>query len=135
MDAELRKLAMERAGNQCEYCRIRQDELPVKLHVDRIIAGQHGGSYVEDNIAIACNRCNWNKLSNLFSIDPMDGVAVPLFNPRQDVWDEHFEFEGPCIVGITAIGRATVQLLKMNADDRIRLRIEHGYPASFDKGL
>jgi hypothetical protein len=36
--------------------------------------------------------------------------------PRQDRWDEHFERNGVLIVGRSTVGRATVGLLKMNAD-------------------
>ena len=48
--------------------------------------------------------------------------GVWLFHPRQDRWDEHFERNGVLIVGRSAVGRATVGLLKMNAADRHRLR-------------
>ena len=49
-------------------------------------------------------------------------ALVRLFNPRLDKWEEHFERNGVLIVGRTAVGRATVGLLKMNAADRRRLR-------------
>ena len=49
-------------------------------------------------------------------------ALVRLFHPRQDQWDEHFERNGVVIVGRTAVGRATIGLLKMNATDRRRLR-------------
>jgi hypothetical protein len=49
-------------------------------------------------------------------------ALVRLFHPRQDRWDEHFERNGVLIVGRSAVGRATVGLLKMNAADRRRLR-------------
>jgi len=39
-------------------------------------------------------------------------------------WDEHFDLEGPRILGLTAIGRGTVQLLKMNEEERVEVRAE-----------
>jgi hypothetical protein len=41
---------------------------------------------------------------------------VPLFNPRQQIWQEHFIWEnnGILIQGITAIGRATCIRLDLN---------------------
>jgi hypothetical protein len=54
--------------------------------------------------------------------DPESGALVRLFHPRRDRWEEHFERNGVVIVGRTATGRATVALLKMNAEDRRRLR-------------
>ena len=59
---------------------------------------------------------------NLTSVDPDSGEIVPLFNPRQDRWEENFRSEGGEIVGITATGRATVRLLNMNAPRRVELR-------------
>ncbi|MCU0482634.1 MAG: hypothetical protein MUE54_15695 [Anaerolineae bacterium] len=40
----------------------------------------------------------------------------PLFNPRQQIWDDHFQWDetGTHIIGLTAIGRATILQLKMN---------------------
>ena len=67
-------------------------------------------------------HCNAHKGPNLSGLDPESGALVRLFHPRQDQWDEHFERNGVLIVGRTAVGRATVGLLKMNAADRRRLR-------------
>jgi hypothetical protein len=47
-----------------------------------------------------------------------------LFHPRTDVWTEHFEFDGPRIIGRTPIGRVTVHVLAMNADDLLLIRVE-----------
>jgi len=49
---------------------------------------------------------------------------VPLFHPRRDRWSEHFLFEGVRIVGTSAIGRATVQVLAMNDARRQEVRRE-----------
>jgi len=47
-----------------------------------------------------------------------------LFNPRTDKWEDHFELQGAMIVGMSAIGRATVRLLKMNEEERVEMRSE-----------
>ncbi len=44
-----------------------------------------------------------------------------LFNPRQDEWDEHFAWEGPVLRGKTAIGRATIEVLRIKSP----LRVQH----------
>ena len=75
-----------------------------------------------ENLALACYHCNAHKGPNLSGLDPESGALVRLFNPRLDKWEEHFERNGVLIVGRTAVGRATVGLLKMNAADRRRLR-------------
>jgi hypothetical protein len=49
---------------------------------------------------------------------------APLFHPRRDRWSDHFTFEGVHVIGISAVGRATVQVLNMNDARRLELRIE-----------
>ena len=51
-------------------------------------------------------------------------MYVPLFNPRQDVWKNHFQWneDYTMILGLTATGRATVDLLKMNRLGLVNIR-------------
>lgn len=126
---ELRELVVARAENRCEYCTIHQDhDRVLRFPVDRIVAGQHGGVYTAENTALACPHCNGKKGPNLTSLVPgTSSPPVPLFNPRTERWSAHFQFRGPIIVGITDVGRATVALLDMNADERVSLRAARGY--------
>ncbi|HVK15646.1 MAG TPA: hypothetical protein VM533_01780 [Fimbriiglobus sp.] len=55
-------------------------------------------------------------------MDPDTGQAVPLFNPRALEWGDHFVWNGTRTQGITAIGRATVAALDLNAPRRILIR-------------
>jgi hypothetical protein len=122
MDAELRALVWQRAGDRCEYCRLRQDHLPLTLQIEHIIAKQHGGDDEPHNLALSCDRCNAYKGPNLSGIDPDTRQVVSLFNPRTQNWHEHFSLDGATIVGLTPIGRATLRVLNMNAPRRVRLR-------------
>jgi hypothetical protein len=45
-----------------------------------------------------------------------------LFNPRRQCWRRHFAWEGAWLVGLTPCGRATVDVLNINAPHRIELR-------------
>jgi hypothetical protein len=58
---------------------------------------------------------------------------VPLFNPRRHTWKVHFRYDGPMLVGQTAIDRATIELLAMNDPVRLALResliVEGKFPA------
>src|SRR2546430_2135742 len=115
MDATTRDLVWQRAGTRCEYCRIPQEATPlIPFHVEHIVARQHEGSDSPNNLALACDRCNASKGPNLTSVAPDTGEIVPLFNPRQDAWNDHFRFDNGQIVGLTLIGQATVRLLNMN---------------------
>jgi hypothetical protein len=122
MDARLRQLVRERAGHRCEYCRVPQAVLRFALQIEHIVARQHLGGNAEDNLALACDRCNLHKGPNLSGIDPGSGELTRLFDPRRDVWNEHFELRGNEIVGLSPIGRATVGLLQFNTETRMRLR-------------
>jgi hypothetical protein len=123
MDASTRELVWDRAGGRCEFCRIHQDDEPFyRLHIDHVVAKQHGGMDDPDNLALACHHDNEHKGTNLSGVDPETGKVVRLFHPRRQRWSRHFRFEGPVIVGRTQCGRATVAVLALNAPDRVELR-------------
>lgn len=123
MDARVRQQVRERAGQRCEYCRLRQAHEPTRpFHIEHVIARQHRGSDSLENLALACHLCNWLKGPNLTGIDPDTNKLTPLFNPRQDRWVDHFKLEGVAILGLTPTGRTTVWLLDMNCEERLELR-------------
>ena len=126
MTGSLRNSVRERASDRCEYCGIRQRELPFAIfHVEHVIARQHGGSDDLDNLALACHLCNHRKEPNLSGIDPETDDLTRLFNPRLDTWEEHFRLEeNGDITGLTALGRTTVYVLGMNAEIRREIRRE-----------
>jgi hypothetical protein len=115
-----------RAQARCEYCGIPQEFVAFKFQIEHIIAKQHGGPDDAANLALACERCNAYKGTNLSAIDPQTGNIVPLFHPRQDRWHSHFALEGAILVGRSDVGRATIRLLHMNAFHRVALRSEIG---------
>ena len=123
MDENLRNEVCRRAGNRCEYCRIHQDQFPFyTFPIDHVIARQHRGATVLENLALSCPNCNLFKGPNIASIDPVSGELVPLFNPRKERWVEHFAWVGTTLVGLTPVGRATVELLAINHPERLLLR-------------
>jgi hypothetical protein len=123
MDAATRRLVQQRAGNACEYCGLTQDDEPfASFHVEHIIARQHGGGDEPGNLCWACTNCNLHKGPNIAGIDPQTGVVVPLFHPRQQIWDEHFQWNGAQLLGRTAVGRATIAVLAINLPENIELR-------------
>lgn len=107
------------------YCLLPQEASPLlTFHIEHIIAKQHLDDIFDDSsaLALACNRCNAYKGTNLSSVDPDTKDVAPLFNPRQDVWADHFAYQDGEIVGLTPTGRATARLLQMNAPQRVDLR-------------
>jgi hypothetical protein len=122
MDQALRGIVRSRAGDHCEYCLLPTAAVFLPFHVEHIMARQHGGGDDIDNLAWACDRCNWLKGPNLSSIDPRTGKITRLFHPRRDEWHKHFTLVGAEIIGRTDVGRTTVSLLQMNVDNRLSLR-------------
>jgi hypothetical protein len=98
--------------------------LEIGFHAEHIIAKQHLSDDSLSNLALSCDRCNVYKGTNLSSVDPESLEIIPLFNPRKDQWDEHFEFLDGYVLGKTACGRATARLLNMNVSRRVQLRRE-----------
>lgn len=89
---------------------------------DHIIAESHGGQTSEDNLAYACFHCNNFKGPNLAGIDPESGEVIRLFHPLRDQRAEHFEWAGERLVGLTPIGRATIEALRLNHPHRLAVR-------------
>ena len=124
MDAATRRAVRQRAGDRCEYCQLPQSAVDATFHLDHVIAKQHVDQTDDhlDGLALACDRCNFCKATNLSSVDPDSHEIVALFNPRQDVWDQHVAVSGAQIGGLSPTGRASVRLLQMNARHRVELR-------------
>ncbi len=119
----LRREVIERAGNRCEYCLIHAGVAFFPHEVDHVIAEKHGGATDIENLALACWRCNRHKGSDLTSFDPETQEMSPLFNPRTQVWTEHFAHERERLVGLTPEGRTTVNLLRLNSEERLSERL------------
>lgn len=94
------------------------------LEIDHILPEAAGGSSDETNLWLACPRCNQYKGMQTHAVDEVTGERAPLFDPRRQRWQDHFAWEqgGLYIVGLTAIGRATVQALQMNNPFVVRAR-------------
>lgn len=120
----LRRVVVERARNQCEYCGVPDDITLVAHEVDHVIALRHHGKTELENLAYACFRCNRLKGSDLSSIDPDTGQITRLFNPRQDQWSAHFRLTGAVIEPLSPIGRTTMVFLEFNDPQWVALRQE-----------
>ena len=122
MDSATQHEVRERAKHRCEYCHFPEQFAELSFHCDHVIAQQHGGKAQLENLALACCFCNRYKGPNLSSVDPVSNQVTQLFNPRKDMWDNHFAWNGPQVVGKSATGRATIQALRLNRSDAIAVR-------------
>jgi hypothetical protein len=122
ISAALRREVISRAGNRYEYCLLPAEVAFFPHEVDHVIALKHQGATEAANLAFACWRCNRHKGSDLGSFDPLTQHFSLLFNPRHQGWSDHFMFQGAQLIGLTAEGRTTIQLLRLNSEERLAER-------------
>lgn len=114
----------ERARECCEYCHSQERFSPDPFSVEHIIPLAKGGKDSLDNLAYACQGCNNRKYTSMEAFDVISQTNVPLFNPRKHKWLDHFAWneDFTLILGVTPIGRATVEKLQLNRDGLVNLR-------------
>jgi HNH endonuclease len=122
--ASLRRLVIQRADNRCEYCGISQIGQVATFHIDHIVPVVASGKTIAENLALACVSCSLRKGARQTLEDSETGKTVSIFNPRQQVWKEHFTWNGVQVVGLTATGRATVRALDLNRLTMLAIRAE-----------
>lgn len=122
--ADLRRKVISRAKNACEYCRLSQKGQEATFHIDHIIPEISGGKTILENLALACVSCSLRKGAKQIVTDPETMLEVQIFNPRNDNWGEHFEWDGVVIKGLTAKGRGTIKTLNLNRRLILEIRKE-----------
>jgi hypothetical protein len=120
----LRKVVAARAQNRCEYCRCSADVTTETFSVEHTYPYSLGGGNTLENLAWSCIGCNSFKGARIQAIDPLTAQLVPIFHPRQQVWDEHFAWSSDyCeVIGQTPTGRASVVALRLNRQGVVNLR-------------
>ena len=113
-----------RAYECCEYCRSQQKYSSDPFAVEHIVPRIAGGTSSLDNLALSCSGCNGHKFTRTFWTDNINGVEISLFHPRIQKWRDHFEWSSDFtrMIGLTAIGRATVEALQTNRPGVVNLR-------------
>jgi len=121
---KIRIVVIERAKGKCEYCQCWAHNSTYTFCVDHIIPISKNGQTILINLAYACYGCNGFKLDKTIAIDPKTQQEIRLFNPRTDNWHEHFKWSDDSLqmIGLTAIGRATIDCLKLNRKGVVNLR-------------
>jgi hypothetical protein len=124
ISSQLRLEVAERSNYRCCYCLSQEDISGLKCTVDHIIPESLGGETEIDNLCLACWDCNLHKQNRISTIDPVSQEQVPIFHPNYQQWRDHFRWEtsGLIVVGITATGRATVELLRLNRPILLKAR-------------
>jgi HNH endonuclease len=119
-----RALVKRRARGRCEYCQSPEDFESDTFELEHIIPLARNGSNELDNIAYSCSGCNNRKGIKIMGLDPVTLVNVSLFHPRQEVWEDHFQWSGDALrlIGVSPVGRATIDSLDLNRNGCMNLR-------------
>ncbi|MEH2088809.1 HNH endonuclease [Nostoc sp.] len=127
IDDATKEIVRKRANYLCEYCHSPERISTTRFTVDHFIPKSIGGADEINNLALACRRCNERRYNFVAGYDLETKAVVPLFNPRQQIWSEHFLWSANdrTIIGVTPTGRATCNRLDIKderypEDDAIR---------------
>jgi len=120
----LRQQVAQRAKGLCEYCHAAEQWQYVRFTVDHVLPLAQGGLDSVENFALACFHCNRKKGTKITATEPQSGAVIPLFNPWQQIWEEHFAWSEDrlSVVGLTVVGRATVMALELNRERILKIR-------------
>ena len=112
---KLRDLVTTRADDRCEYCQAARS-IVAYMEIDHIKPEAKQGRTVENNLCLVCINCNRHKSDFENAVDPETELISRLFHPRKDKWQDHFMWDknGATLIGLTPIGRATINRLQMN---------------------
>lgn len=124
VSARLRQVIREQFDNACAYCRSPQRLSAATFEVEHINPRTAGGETVVENLCLACPTCNRCKGERTAARDTGTGNVAPLFHPQRDDWSAHFQWSDDRseILPLTATGRVTAQLLRLNRSAMIDLR-------------
>lgn len=119
----IRRQICDRFANCCAYCRTAEALTVATFEFEHIVPLSAGGTTIFENLCLSCPSCNRYKASRQTAIDPETQSVTLLFHPQQR-WSDHFDWNANAteIIGLTAIGRATVAMLKMNRPQMTRVR-------------
>lgn len=121
---ELQRQVRDRFANCCAYCRTAEALTVTTFEFEHITPRSAGGESILENLCLSCPSCNRYKAQRQTATDPLTEAMVSLFHPQLEVWTDHFAWSEDAkeIIGLTAIGRATILTLKMNRPQMIRVR-------------
>lgn len=120
----LRERVAAQAKYRCGYCQTQEEVVGMALEIDHLVPRAQQGATDEANLWLACSTCNDTKNDRTRATDPVTGEEVALFNPRKQIWQEHFGWSADWerIMGMSATGRATLAALNLNRFHLVRSR-------------
>jgi len=121
---QLKQTVRLRAKNCCEYCYSQEKFATQSFSIEHIVPISKGGKTRLDNLALSCQGCNNHKYNKTEEKDIITGEIVSLYHPIHNNWSDHFSWSNDytLIIGLTSIGRVTVEILRLNREGLVNLR-------------
>jgi hypothetical protein len=121
--AALRRQIRARFADHCAYCQTAEALTVATFEIDHIIPRVAAGETEFDNLCLACPSCNRYKSDRQTGVSSELGQSVALFHPQREPWSEHFTWSSDSseIIALTPTGQATVEALRMNRLQLVRL--------------
>ncbi len=124
ISVDLQRQIRHKFSNCCAYCQTAEALIVTIFEIEHIVPRSSGGETIFENLCLSCPSCNRYKSSRQTALDPLTQELVSLFNPQIYNWLDVFNWteNGTEIIGVNAIGRATIVTLRMNRPELIRVR-------------
>ena len=124
ISVDLQRQIRDKFSNCCAYCLTAEFLTATTFEFEHIIPRSNGGKTVFENLCLACPSYNRYKADKQNTLDPVTETSIPFFNPQLQVWKEHFSWNEDAseIVSLTDFGRVTIDALKMNCLQLVRVR-------------
>ncbi|MDA0837470.1 MAG: HNH endonuclease signature motif containing protein [Planctomycetota bacterium] len=124
ISVQLQRRVRANFEDRCAYCRSPENLTVAIFEIEHIVPRSAGGETNYENLCLACPTCNRFKSDRQKALDPLTHRDSPLFHPQRDQWSEHFTWKDGAaeVLPLTSIGRATVDALRMNRPQLVRVR-------------
>ena len=124
ISVSLRQQIKEHFKDCCAYCHTAEHLTVSIFECEHIIPKTAGGETIFENLCLACPTCNRYKATRKEMIDSQTDELTSIFHPHKQNWEEHFTWneDSSKIIPLTATGRVTVEALRMNRPQIIRVR-------------
>lgn len=121
---DLKRRVKAQFGGCCAYCQSAEHLTVAIFEVEHIIPQVAVGETILTNLCYTCPSCNRYKATRQTVPDPETKTLVPLFHPQQDRWTDHFAWneDNTTLIGLTPTGRATIEALRLNRPQLLRVR-------------
>lgn len=122
--AELRRRVRAHFRDHCAYCLTPEALTVVTFEFEHILPRSLGGATSFENMCLSCPTCNRYKSDRTVGSGDEQTRMTALFHPHRNSWNEHFLWSEDAteLIGMTPTGQVTIDTLRMNRPQLIRVR-------------